>query len=74
MEEHRGVGAGRALANAVVKRAREKGYDRMRLDTIDTMTAAMNLYRSLGFEETESYRHNPIEGAVFFELALRRDN
>jgi hypothetical protein len=34
------------------------------------MAAAQALYLSLGFRETEPYRHNPIAGASFLELAL----
>jgi len=42
----------------------------MRLDTIDTMTEAINLYRSLGFKEVDKCRYNPVEGARLFELKL----
>jgi ribosomal protein S18 acetylase RimI-like enzyme len=66
----RGVGIGRALAEAVIKKARELGYSRMRLDTVPAMEAARALYASLGFEPTGSYRYNPMEGAVFMELRL----
>ena len=66
----RGGGLGRQLAEAVIAEARNRGYSRMLLDTLPEMTAAQALYRSLGFLETEPYRHNPVRGAVFLELAL----
>jgi len=67
---HQGSGIGRALGAAIVDEARERGYARMRLDTIDTMTVAIALYTSLGFKEIPPYRPNPIAGASFFELDL----
>jgi ribosomal protein S18 acetylase RimI-like enzyme len=66
----RGSGLGRRLAEAVIAEARERGYRRMLLDTLPQMTAAQALYRSLGFRETEAYRHNPVQGAAFLELEL----
>jgi putative acetyltransferase len=70
--EHRRSGAGRALAEAVIRAGTELGYDRMRLDTLPSMEAARVLYRSLGFGEIEAYRHNPIPGTAYMELALNR--
>ncbi|MFB6099551.1 MAG: GNAT family N-acetyltransferase, partial [Salinibacter sp.] len=49
--EHRTQGVGRALASAIIEEAKALGYDVMRLDTVASMTAARQLYRSLGFEE-----------------------
>jgi len=66
----RGRGIGRALATAVIEEARRRGYRRMRLDTVLSMTAAIELYRSLDFEAIAPYRPNPIEGARFMELAV----
>ncbi len=66
-----GSGLGRRLAAAIVDAGRDAGYRLMRLDTLPTMEAARGLYRSLGFEEIEAYRHNPVHGTTFFQLRLR---
>jgi ribosomal protein S18 acetylase RimI-like enzyme len=69
-EQFRGLGFGRALAEAVIEEARKIGYNNMRLDTVPSMDVARSLYVSLGFKQTSPYRYNPIEGAVFMELRL----
>ena len=68
----RGKGAGRELALALIGAAREIGYQRMRLDTLPSMSKAMALYRSLGFTDIAAYRANPVPGACFLELNLNR--
>jgi putative acetyltransferase len=66
----RGKGAGRVLIGALIETAREIGYEQMRLDTLPSMTRAMEIYRSLGFKEIAPYRVNPVPGASFLELEL----
>jgi ribosomal protein S18 acetylase RimI-like enzyme len=67
---HREQGIGRALGRAVLRAARDLGYDVMRLDTVASMTAARALYRSLGFEERSPYYHNPLDDVVYMERPL----
>jgi putative acetyltransferase len=69
--QFRGKGLGRILAERVVADAREIGYKRLRLDTVEpTMRDAVAMYRKMGFREIAPYRANPIEGALYMELEL----
>ena len=69
-QQFRGLGIGRALAEAIIKEAREIKYARMRLDTVPSMEKARALYVWLGFKKIRPYRYNPIPGPEFMELAL----
>ena len=68
--EGRGGGAGRALATASIDAARQMGYSRMVLDTLESMVTARALYTELGFRETSPYYPNPINGVTYLELTL----
>jgi len=67
----RGKGLGRVLADRIIAEARQIGYQRMRLDTVEpVMKDAVAMYRKLGFKEIAPYCKNPIAGALYMELRL----
>lgn len=69
-----GKGVGRALAQAVVERARAMGYRSVRLDTSIRQHKAQALYRGLGFRVIEPYYALPANlrnWMVFMELSLQ---
>lgn len=69
--QFRNRGLGRALAERITTEARQIGYHRMRLDTVEpVMRDAVAMYRKLGFKEIAPYRANPIAGAMYMELNL----
>jgi len=67
----RGKGLARKLVNELIAEAQSIGYERILLDTLPSMQAAQNLYRTLGFREIPPYRKGPVPDSLFFELALR---
>jgi ribosomal protein S18 acetylase RimI-like enzyme len=67
----RGKGLGRALADHIIAEARQIGYQRMRLDTVEpVMKDAVAMYRKLGFKEIAPYCPNPMSGVIYMELEL----
>lgn len=70
--EFHGRGIGRALVDAIIRVAIERGYQYMRLDTVpSTMSTAIAMYRKIGFVEIDAYCENPVNGAIFMELDLQ---
>lgn len=69
--QFRGKGLGRELAEKIIAEAKQIGYKKLRLDTVEpVMKTAVAMYRTLGFREIAPYRPNPIEGALYMELEL----
>ena len=67
----RGRHVGESLTQAALQTAEQLGYERIVLDTMPTMTAAISLYRRMGFQSIPAYWPNPLQGALFFEYLLR---
>lgn len=69
----RGKGIGKALVERVIKDAKEIGYSRMRLDTIEEkMGKAVDIYKECGFVEIEAYYDNPNPHTLYMELDLMK--
>lgn len=66
----RGKGLAKDLLQKAINFAKQAGYKKIRLDTLATMTPAINLYKQFGFYEIDPYYHNPEDNAVFFECIL----
>ena len=73
LREYWGLGLGRALTQACIQCAREAGYLQLELNVVAENTAALSLYRGLGFEE---FGRNPMgflsRTAGFQELVSMR--
>ena len=69
-ESHQGRGLGRAMLNAAIDWARAKGAGRLYLESGQSLTPALSLYRSLGFVDLPP-RPSPFARAdVWMELKL----
>lgn len=67
--EGRGLGLGRALAEAILAEGARLGYAELRLDTLPSMQDAIGLYRKLGFVAIEPYYDAPA-GTIFLGRSL----
>jgi ribosomal protein S18 acetylase RimI-like enzyme len=63
-------GIGQQLLEEAITLAQSHQYKYIRLDTLNYMQSAINLYRKNGFYEIPAYYHNPISTAVYFEKRL----
>ena len=69
-EAHRRKGLGEQLLILAIELASRLKYEKIRLDTLKSMTSAIRLYQAKGFKLIEPYRFNPDKDALFFELVL----
>lgn len=67
----RGQGVGSALLAAIYDFAREKGYQSIRLDVVDTNPKARKLYERIGFEAQETQRHPFTKKMLGFSASTR---
>jgi len=70
--DHRGKGFGPRLTRVLLDRARELGYERVRVDTLPTMAAAIQFYQEMGFQPIPAYWPHPVAGALFFEYIVAK--
>lgn len=66
----RNKGLGKELLDKAVKLAKDLRYEKIYLDTLDSMKKAIALYKLNGFKEIEAYRYNPHINVKYFELKL----
>ncbi len=69
-DEYRGLKIGIGLLERTLTLAKELGYKKIRLDTLENMKTAQSLYKSFGFYQIAPYRFNPLIGTVYMEKEL----
>lgn len=67
---YRGKKIGHALLEKAIKIATELNYSQLLLDTLPEMKAAIKLYEESGFIQTEPYRFNPFDTAIYMAKDL----
>lgn len=72
LDDFKGKGIGKQLAERIISVAKEKQYALMKLDTLKRLKAAVSLYDSLGFSHTKPYNYNPESDILYFELSLKK--
>ena len=67
---HQNMGLGKILLQKALQLAQDCQYEKVKLDTLNYMSAAIHLYQQAGFYEIAPYYPNPISTAVYFELEM----
>lgn len=67
----RGQGLGRHLTELCLTEARKTGYQKIVLETVEFLTQARALYRSMGFRETASSGNPPQPRIITMEFSLK---
>ena len=61
---------GKVLVEELLSSAKERNYEKMRLDTFLKLYAAVQLYKKFGFENISAYYNNPLPGVMYMEKQL----
>lgn len=61
---------GKALVEQLIADAKRLGYRKMKLDTLQKLQPAIQLYQQIGFIETTAYYHNPLPDVVYMEKEI----
>ena len=61
---------GRLLIEELLNSAKERNYEKMRLDTFLKLESAVHLYKQFGFENISAYYNNPLPNVVYMEKQL----
>ena len=61
---------GRLLIEELLSSAKERNYEKMRLDTFLKLGSAVHLYKQFGFENISAYYNNPLPNVVYMEKQL----
>lgn len=61
---------GRVLIEELLSSAKQKDYQRMRLDTFLKLESAVYLYRQFGFVNISAYYNNPLPGVLYMDKQL----
>jgi ribosomal protein S18 acetylase RimI-like enzyme len=69
---YREMGIGSSLVAMVIEEALKLGYQYIRLDTLPEQKNAHAIYESFGFCDIKPYIYNPVAGARYMELDLKK--
>ena len=58
------------LVKHIIQEAKEIGYKHILLDTLPFLETAINMYKSYGFYEIESYNNSPMDNLIYLKYDL----
>ena len=68
--QYRNLKIGDALVKVLLQEAQLLGYTTMKLDTLERLQAAIQLYQKFGFETVTAYYDNPLPSVVYMQKKL----
>ena len=68
--EFRGNGLAKTFMKLILSEAKKTGYKYMYLDTLPFLDTAIQMYKRLGFYETERYNDSPLDSTIYMRKEL----